>query len=443
MEDVPAIILQIFILLLFAKLLGGLFEKFRMPKLIGEIIAGAIFINLVIFIPDFAGLLSFSIDGFNHDETENFFQIMGELGIVFLLFAVGLETKFSDMMKVGKTASYIAIFGIAIPFAGGMLFVFMDNIDFNAALLIGAALFGTSTAVGVECLRNMDAMNTLEAKLIVSATIIDDILCLSLLGVIIGAIKPDADMASIVVNAAIVAVFVIVMFFLASRVKKMAASRRKRQERSHMKEKHVDPTAVPECACEEPKPMGELSAVGLAIIVCLGLSAVAVNIGLAAIIGAFFAGMIFAEFKSTIPCEHNFNVITYFMLPFFFIWVGMELQIDRIDPSIFPLFCMIMIVAVATKYIAGYLGGKMGKLPNDSSHLIGASFIPRGEVGIIVATIGLSSAVFSYDMFTSIILMALVTSILAPPLMTHMYRRIEKNRTAALEKILGDDDLLQ
>ena len=430
MEEIASIILQVFILLLSAKLLGSLFERYHLPKLIGEILAGAIFINLIIFMPDIGELINFDVVDFNLNPDKSFFRIMGELGIVFLLFAVGLETKFSDMLKVGKSASTIAILGIVIPFIGGMMFIFIDAIDFNTALLIGAALFGTSTAVGVECLRNMNAMNTREAKLIVSATIIDDILCLALLGVIIGAIKPDANTFSIVANAVIVVVFVLLMFYFISRIHKMVAVRRRMLQRQREREIQECGTSAMACDCE-PKPMGELSAVGLAIIVCLGLSALSVNIGLAAIIGAFLAGMIFAEFKATIPCEQNFNVITYFMLPFFFLWVGMELQFDRVELSILPLFCAIMVVAIATKYVAGYIGGRRGKLSHDSSHLIGVSFIPRGEVGIIVATIGLTSGVFSANMFTTIILMALVTSIIAPPLMVRAYRNIQKHHSGA------------
>jgi len=432
MDEIAFIILQIFIILLLSKIFGGIFEKFHMPKLVGEIIAGAIFINLIIFVPEIGEYLKFSIEQFNSRDTESFFHIMGELGIVFLLFSVGLETKFSEMKKVGRTASYIAILGILIPFAGGMLFVFADEISFNAALLIGAALFGTSTAVGVECLRNMNAMQTNEAKLIISATIIDDILCLALLGVIIGAIKPDASTFSIVLNAVIVAVFVLIMFVFVARVKEIAGRRRKRKQKQ--KEKHVDPTAEIACDCDPP-PMGEFSSVGLAILVCMGLAALSVNIGLAAIIGSFLAGMIFAEFKESIPCEHSFNAVTYFMLPFFFIWVGMELQFDRINPDIKWLLLAVVLVAIVTKYVAGYIGGKMGKLSNDSCHLIGISFIPRGEVGIIVATIGLSTAVFSPDMFTVIILMALITSMMVPPLMTHAYKKMEKNKASAFEDI--------
>jgi Kef-type K+ transport system membrane component KefB len=443
MEEIASILLQIFVLLLFAKLMGGLFEKYHMPKLIGEIIAGAIFINLVIFVPEFGNLLSFDISVFNRDtegDPVSFFHIMGEIGIIFLLFAVGLETKFSDMMKVGKTASYIAILGIVIPFAGGLLFVFHEHISFNAALLIGAALFGSSTAVGVECLRNLDAMSTNEAKLIVSATIIDDILCLALLGVIIGAIQPEASTLSIVVNAVIVAVFVLFMFFFVSRIKRIAGQRKKRlQQRSEKrfeKKKKTDPDAH----IAEKRPMGELGALGIAVIVCLGLAAFSASIGLAAIIGAFLAGMIFAEFKDTVPVEHNFNVITYFMLPFFFVWVGMELQFNRVNVEILPLFCLLLGVAIVTKYAAGYVGGRLGKLSHESCHLIGVSFVPRGEVGIIVATIGLSSAVFTRDVFTIVILMALVTSMIVPPLMTQGWRKLEKKRAAAFEEVFMEVD---
>ncbi|MCL2711753.1 MAG: cation:proton antiporter [Methanomassiliicoccaceae archaeon] len=438
MENIAAIILQIFILLVFAKVLGGVFEKYKMPKLIGEILAGLIFINLIVFniIPgNWIGLEISDVHPFADTDLSKFFHIMGELGIIFLLFAVGLETRFSDMMKVGKSASYIAILGVVIPFVGGALFWFHEMIDLNAALLVGAALFGTSTAVGVECLRNLDAMNTNEAKLIISATIIDDILCLALLSIIIGAIRPDADTLSIVLNAVIVIAFVLFMFFFVSRIKKIVSLRRKRIQRRLNKnagtEEHITE--------EEPKPMGELGALGIAVLVCLGLAAFSVNIGLAAIIGAFLAGMIFAEFKDTMPVEHNFNVIIYFMLPFFFIWVGMEVQFNIVTTAILPLLGAVLLVAVGTKYAAGFIGGKMGKLSNDSSHLIGVSFIPRGEVGIIVATIGLTSGVFTPDVFTVIILMALITSVITPPLVAHAYRKIEKHRSEVFEELFIEE----
>jgi len=430
--DLPSILMHIFLLLLFAKLLGGVFERFHMPKLIGEIIAGLIFVNVLLIFPGLQDLLNYTINEHVDNETAAFFHVMGELGIIFLLFAIGLETRFSDMMRVGKTASYIAILGVVIPFIGGIMFLFHDMIDFNAALLIGAALFGTSTAVGVECLRNLEAMNTNEAKLIVSATIIDDILCLALLGVIIGAIKPDATTGSIILNAVIVAAFVLFMFFFISRIKSLA----ERRKRIHIKLKEFRKKGGEPDA---PKRVSEFSALGLAVVVCLGLAALSAMVGLAAIIGAFLAGMIFAEYRDTMPVEHNFNAIIYFILPFFFIWVGLEVQITREIIDVLPLLGMILIVAIITKYVAGYVGAKMGKLSKDSAHLIGVSFIPRGEVGIIVATIGLTSLVFTPPVFAVIILMALITSIMTPPLVTHAYRKMEKTRSTAFEEIFIEE----
>lgn len=442
MNDIASIILIIFILLLFAKIVGGIFEKLKMPKLIGEILAGVIFINLAIFVPGFGDAIGFSVSDFNDPTNINFFEIMGELGIIFLLFSVGLEMKFSDLMKVGRTAINIAVLGIVIPFAGGMLFVFHDMVSFEAALLIGAALFGTSTAVGVECLRNVNAMDSMEAKLIISATIIDDILCLALLGIIIGMIQPDASMQSIIINAVIVVAFVLFMFLFISRIKDLATRRKKRI--SERKKAIALSNGEDVCGCETEQPMEELGALGLAILVCMGLAAVSVNIGLAAIIGAFFAGMIFAEFKDTVPCEQNFNAITYFMLPFFFLWVGMEVQFDRVleyGTDVLILLIAVLIVAVVTKYVAGFLGSKTGKLANDSSHLVGVSFIPRGEVGIIVATLGLRYNVFGPPIFTVIILMALITSMVAPPFITRAYLKIEKNRAESeIPPVMPDED---
>jgi Kef-type K+ transport system membrane component KefB len=242
-------------------------------------------------------------------------------------------------------------------------------------------------------------------------------------------IQPEASIQSIVINAVIVIAFVLFMFLFISRIKDLATRRKKRI--SERKKAIALSNGEDVCGCETEQPMEELGALGLAILVCMGLAAVSVNIGLAAIIGAFFAGMIFAEFKDTVPCEHNFNVITYFMLPFFFLWVGMEVQFDRVleyGADIVILLVAVLIVAIITKYVAGFLGSKTGKLPNDSSHLVAVSFIPRGEVGIIVATLGLRYGVFDTPVFTVIILMALITSMVAPPFITRAYLKVEKNR---------------
>ncbi|MCL2148235.1 MAG: cation:proton antiporter [Methanomassiliicoccaceae archaeon] len=436
MGEIGYIIIQIFILLLAAKALGGLFERFRIPSITGEILAGVIFINLILFFPDFGGLLHFDPDAFMKEDG-HFLHVMGELGIIFLLFMVGLETKFSDLMKVGRTAMYVALLGIVIPLLGGlMLMLAFDPGNFNLALLVGTAMFAMSTGIAIEVLRNMNAMGSVEAKVIIGAAVIDDILCLSLLAVISGIVTPGIDTASIVINTVIVAVFLVFAFGLVSRIKRLAKIRRLNMlERYRNADMHGDIAVGHDVSefHEKHSHPSELSMLGIAVLVCLGMSALSTTIGLAGIIGAFIAGMLFAEFKDTMPCEENFNALTSFMLPFFFIYVGMMVRFDNFDLGLIPLLAAMTVVAVLTKFLSGYWGARKGRMPKDSSTLIGVSMIPRGEVGIIVASIGLTLGVFSSSMFTSVILMVLATSVIAPPLIFWAYGRMQERIRAEKE----------
>ena len=430
MDEIGFVIVQIFILLLMAKLLGRLFEKMNMPGLVGEILAGVIFINFVLFFPEFGDILHFDPDSFAHDDT-HFLHVMGEIGIIFLLFMVGLETRLGDLVKVGKTATYVAILGLIIPLVGGFaLMLAYDPGNVNLALLIGTAMFAMSTGITIEVLRNMNAMSSKEAKIIIGAAVIDDILCLSLLAIISGIVTPDANMTNILVNTVTVVVFLLLTFAYISRVKESARRRRERMIAKYKTDMHVDGDLVVGSEISdfhEKKPTSELGVLSIAVLVCIGMAALSSTIGLAGIIGAFLAGMIFAEFKDTIPCEQNFNTITAFMLPFFFIFVGMMVRFDNFELGLMPLLIALIVVAVLTKFIGGYIGAKIGKMSKSSSTLVGVSMIPRGEVGIIVASIGLSLGVFTDSMFTVVILMTLATSIIAPPLISWAYKRMWKN----------------
>ena len=437
MEEIGFVIIQIFILLLMAKLFGGIFEKLKMPSLVGEILAGVVFINLILFFPDFGGLLHFDPQEFVHDET-HFLHVMGEIGIIFLLFMVGLETRLGDLIRVGRTAMYVAVLGIIIPLLGGLaIMLALEPGNFNLALLVGTAMFAMSTGVTIEVFRNMNAMGTKEAKIIIGAAVIDDILCLSLLAIISGVVTPGTDMTTIVLNAVIVVVFLGVTFAYISKVKDIAKFRRKKMlEKYKTAKPHGDLVIGSEISdFHEKKPVSEFGVLSIAVLVCIGMAALSSTIGLAGIIGAFLAGMIFAEFKDSIPCEHNFNIITTFMLPFFFIYVGMMIRLDDFEIIMVPILAALIIVAVLTKFIGGYAGSRMGKMSKDSSVLVGVSMIPRGEVGIIVASIGLSLGVFTDSMFSVVILMTLATSVIAPPLISWAYKRMRVHEKGEVENI--------
>jgi len=427
MQEMGYIFIQVFILLAASRVLGGAFERMKMPALVGEILAGVLFINIIIFYPSIGTMIHFYPDAFLNDDT-HFLHVMGEVGVIFLLFMVGLETKFSDLMKVGRTALYVAILGIVVPLAGGFAVMYAyEPGNMNLALLVGTAMFAMSTGIAIEVLRNMNAMSSKEARIIIGAAVIDDILCLSLLAVISGVVTPDTNATNIILNTIIVCVFLIISFGFITYIKRFADRRRQKiLEKYKCADIHGDFSVGCEVSTfHEMKPRpAKLSILGLAILVCLGMAALSTTIGLAGIIGSFLAGMLFAEFKDTMPCEENFNTVTYFMLPFFFIYVGMMVRFDDFTVGLLPLLAVLIIVAVLTKFVSGYYGSKMGKLSTDSSVLVGVSMIPRGEVGIIVASIGLTIGVFNNQMFTTIMLMTLATSIVAPPLISWAYKRM-------------------
>jgi Kef-type K+ transport system membrane component KefB len=431
LDEIGYVILQLFLLLLLAKALGYLFGRFNMPELVGEIIAGIVFINLILFFPQIGAAVHF--DPLKFSEDANFLNIMGELGIIFLLFTVGLETKFSELMKVGRAAVYVAVLGIIIPLIGGYMFGHFIGYDFNVSLLIGTAMFAMSTGITIEVLRNLHAMNTKEARVIVGASIIDDILCLTLLAVVSGVVTPGADMTMIILNTVTVTAFLAVSFLYISKIKSLASIRKKMFMTSRREAGEIKGDIILEegKVHEDSGDRRAAKATSLAMIVCLGMAVLSSTVGLAGIIGAFLAGMIFAEFKDTMPCEKSFNVLTAFMLPFFFIYVGMQVQLPSVHMGMLWTFLGLTAVAVATKFIGGYAGARLGRMKSDSSVLVGSSMVPRGEVGIIVATIGLSIGVFTNEMFTVLILMTLATSLIAPPMISWSYRRMVSKRNAA------------
>ena len=164
----------------------------------------------------------------------------------------------------------------------------------------------------------------------------------------------------------------------------------------------------------------------LALIVCLFMSAFAEYIGLAAIIGAFLGGMLFADYAWEWDLEHKFDSITTFMLSFFFLNVGLQVDLSSLtSTSVILLAVLIIVVAILTKYIGCGLGAKIGDKSIDmkSFNIIGVGMAPRGEVGIIIASIGLASGYMSTDLYAVIVLMSVVTTIIAPPIVARLFRK--------------------
>ncbi len=397
---IETVLLQILVLFTLAKVGGLLCERAGISSVIGEIVAGILVANTILF-----SWLSLDVDF-------SFFEILSELGVIFLLFSVGLETPFSELRKVGKTATLVAVLGVIIPFFIGFALILGLGHGQTEALFIGAAMVATSVGITARVIKDMDLTHSIESRVIIGAAVIDDVLGMIVLAIVVGIAEGGSTgIVDIILVSATGVAFVLLVIFFGSIVLPKA-----RQRVNGNKNHAPEDDAV---VCVKKRKI-TISPLPLAIIVCLSLSFAASYVGLAAIIGAFLAGMAFAEFKDKWPCEHDFQPINAFLVPFFFLFVGMSVNLASFG-DVIVLAVIVTILAVATKYIGCGLGSL--KLGRGSANIIGVGMVPRGEVGIIVATIGLRLGVVPQGMFSVVVFMSMATTIVAPFLLTWAFRR--------------------
>ncbi|HET6405077.1 MAG TPA: cation:proton antiporter [Candidatus Thermoplasmatota archaeon] len=390
-SEAGAVILQLFVLFAAAKVLGGLGGLVRIPSVVGEILAGVIIGNT--FLRD-----SLQLSG----EIE-FLEILAELGVVFLIFTVGLETPFEEMKRVGKTSLVVAILGVVLPFVAGYAIMAALGSPTIEGLFLGAALVATSVGITARVLAEMGVLGRTEARIILGAAVIDDVLGLMVLTVVqaLGQ-EGSLDPIQIAILLAQALIFVGLLMYFGGRLVRRVL--------------HNNPLAE---RWEWTAPKGPMFAI--AVVVCLGLSAGAALIGLAAIIGAFLAGMSFAASDARHDLVERFEGIVQFLTPFFFGFIGLQVDLG-VALSVWHLALGVTVVALLTKVVGCGLGAlALGKR---SAFAIGVGMMPRGEVGIIVALIGLSMAAIPEGLYAVVVAMSLLTTLLTPPILVWAFRRL-------------------
>ena len=373
---VADVLTDLFIVLLAAKLGDELFRRLRQPTLVGEILAGLL-VGPAVF-----GLV----------EPGEVLEVFAELGVVFLLFWVGLETKLSDLREVGPTAVSVGMLGVVIPFAGGIALGAALGESTATSLFIGAALVATSVGITSAVLLELGVLERRTSRTILGAAIVDDILALLLVAVAAGvAAEGGVDVGSIAVTAAIAVAFVV---FIALGGTQLLARRPALLHTPRFSESPLLP----------------------AVIICLGLAAFASRIGLAAIIGAFLAGMIIAETRDQHPIEEEVAPLYAFFPPFFFAFIGLEMSLAAFGSlETLLLLAGVTLLAVVTKFAGAYIGAlRMGR--RDAT-FVGVGMVPRGEVGIIVAGIGNATGTIDAELFAIIVAMSVITTLIVPPIL--------------------------
>ncbi|MBA2525588.1 MAG: cation:proton antiporter [Pyrinomonadaceae bacterium] len=380
---VPAtkILLALFLMLLAAKLAAELFERLRQPAVVGEILAG------VLIGPSVLGLVA----------PSEFVSMLAEIGVIFLLFSVGLETKPSSIFQVGKTAVLVAVLGVVLPFFGGWLLMRLWGATSISSLFVGTALVATSVGITARVLAGLQLLNTRVARIILGAAVIDDILGLLVLSVVSSTSAGTINYWELGTTALLAIGFTAFVALIGARVVTRVAPR-------------IHNLRISE----------SLFIAGL--VLCLGLAVAVSFIGIAAIIGAFLAGMALAEATEGDERLHTqTNGVMEFLVPFFLVNIGMQLQLSVFrDWSLVWLALAVTLVALVTKLIG--CGAGAWSLGLKRAAQVGVGMMPRGEVGIVVAQIGLSLGVIDARLYAVVLFMAVATTLIAPPLLNGLFK---------------------
>jgi Kef-type K+ transport system membrane component KefB len=390
MEHGSAILLSLFVVFVAAQIGAELAQRVRLPGVVGEIAAGCV------VGPSVLGWV----------QPAEALDVLAEIGVVLLLFSVGLETRLDEMKRVGRSAMLVGVLGVIVPFVLGALWAHGSGYEWAQSMFVAAAFVATSAGITARVLQELGALQREESRVILGAAVIDDILAMLLLGVVTALQSGERlqiGHLALVLGEAVG--FVVVIALIGTRVAKRS---------SRLLEAPINP----------------LSPLTIVLTLCLGLAFLSTQFGLAGIIGAFLAGMIASETKQRETLEHQTQPLLALMTPFFFVVTGTKVEIAQLaDLPTLGVLALITAIAIASKLIGGFLGalalGKRGAL------IVGVGMIPRGEVGVVVASLGLAAGVFSPRIYALIVAMSLLTAMITPPVLAILLRSAKNSAPAA------------
>lgn len=377
-------LLQLLLIYVAAKVVGEIFQRLRVPGVLGEIIAGVVFGPYAL--------------GWIH-PTEILHSI-AEIGVIFVLFSAGLETSPKDLINIGRKALMVAIAGVIVPFVLGFLYMKLRGDASTESIFVGAAMVATSVGITARVLAELNVIASRTAKIILGAAVFDDILGMVLLAIVEEmATQGRLEWVHLGVLTGEALVFALFMILVAPRVVRRIQPR---------VEKFSTPNAP----------------LILALALCLLLSWLSTTIGMAAIIGAFFAGLMFADFAEPWHLHSRVAGITEFLAPYFFFSIGSRLDLHSFNGDVLGAAIIISLLAIVSKVV----GCGLPLLREGWGNVlrVGVGMMPRGEVALIVALVGLQSKIVTESTYAIVVFMTAVTTLLAPPLLRVLYRNERK-----------------
>lgn len=380
-------------ILLSTKILGLISKKFKMPQVVGALIAG------LVFGPACLGII----------EDISFIDFTAEIGVIVLMFCAGMETDIKELKESGKASLIIALIGVIVPLIGGygvgMIFNRPGVIDSDASsslflqnIFIGIILTATSVSITVETLKEIGKLKSKAGNAILGAAIIDDILGIVALTIITSMADSSVNIAVVLLKIAGFFVFSIITGIIIYKAY---------QKWSHSTEIGLHRYAI------------------IAFVYCLILSFIAEQyFGVADITGAFVAGLVLSSTEKSKYIAAKFDVISYlYLAPVFFASVGLKVVIPSMSKSVILFAVVLVIIAIFTKIIGCGLGAKLCKYTNKQSIQVGVGMISRGEVALIVANKGSSLGLLGSNFLGPVVIVVVITTIITPILLKLVFRK--------------------
>ena len=386
--NVTDILLDIVVVLLAAKLAAEIAERISVPPVIAEIIAG------VIVGPAVLGII----------HENRVIEVLGELGVILLLLEVGLELSIADLRSVGRSSLTIACIGVVIPVSLGIGVGLAWGESTNTAIFLGSALAATSVGITARVFSDLGALTRIESRAVIGAAVADDVLGLILLTIVVRVVTAGTvDVFDVLSIVAIALTFLIVSVAVGTRFGPRVFG-------------FVDRTA---------RSTGTFVALALAF--TLGFALLADAAELAPIVGAFAAGVALSGSAPAERVRRELAPVGHLFIPVFFLQIGVHAELDALtDPKLLALIAVLVVVASVGKVVAGLglLGGIGDRL------MVGLGMLPRGEVGLIFASIGLAEGVLNHDLYGALVVVVLATTLMAPPLLRLRIRALDGRRPA-------------
>lgn len=414
------VLLSLVVIYLASKLVGELCARINLPPVLGELIGGVVVgisvLNLLVFsgadgdithsfvisfLETTAGLTPELAPGVAGSISE-VISVLSEIGVIILLFEIGLESDLKELIRVGPQAAVVAVVGVAVPFVAGTAgLVTLFGVPAIPAIFAGAALTATSIGITAKVLAEIQRLSSREGQIIIGAAVLDDVLGIIVLAVVASLAKTgEIEIGNIIYLVVGAAVFLIGAILLG---------------------RLLSPYFV--ALVDRMQTRGQL--ILSSLIFAFVLSYIGAAIQLEAILGAFAAGLILAETEKQKEIEEQVIPIADMLVPVFFVVVGARTDLSVLNPAIpsnregLIMAAFLVVVAIIGKVVTGW--AVFGQ-PNINRLAIGIGMIPRGEVGLVFAGVGSATGVLSDALDAAIIVMVILTTFLAPPLLRLVFQ---------------------